>query len=51
MANGSGAGEKVEEPKETLEELLERQRRENWQKVLDLNGPGKTPKVDIRGTT
>ena len=32
---------------ETLEELLERQKRENRQRVLDLNGPGRKPDVII----
>ena len=47
MANGSATGEEVDEPRETLEELLKRQRRENMQRVLDLNGPGKTPEVIV----
>ena len=33
------------EGQETLQELLERQKRENRQRVLDLNGPGCKPDV------
>lgn len=33
------------ETEETLQELLERQKRENRQRVLDLNGPGRKPDV------
>ena len=33
------------ESQETLQELLERQKRENRQRVLDLNGPGRKPDV------
>ncbi len=39
--------ESENEDEETLEELLERQKRENRQRVLDLNGPGNIPKVEI----
>ena len=34
-----------DETEETWEELLERQKRENRQRVLDLNGPGRKPDV------
>ena len=33
------------ENEETLEELLERQKRENRQRVLDLHGPSQKPEV------
>lgn len=33
------------ESQETLQELLKRQKRENQQRVLDLNGPGRKPDV------
>lgn len=39
--------DKDTESPETLDELLERQKRENRQRVLDLNGPGRKPDVII----
>ena len=39
------------ETEETFEELLERQKRENRQRALDLNGPGHKPEVIKNETT
>lgn len=39
------------ESRETVQELLERQKRENRQRVLDVNGPGHKPEVIKNETT